>query len=182
MTHGVTVTIARPPAIQIHDNGNANDTRLCADVDVGWIHGTVSCWLCTWSWYMVLVHVWVWNSHCVIYDALSQLYTRPLINYNDNDIQYSALHRCWYWLNTWNGVVLDKREQEVRWYWCLLEFECVICLVHDAFCLPPSPFIAHAPFVFIIWYMKWCHVGFGRTESTLTLVYNNNNNIDLDLD
>ena len=28
-------------------NYNGNDTRLCADVDVDWIYGTVSCWLWT---------------------------------------------------------------------------------------------------------------------------------------
>ena len=41
MRHG-TIAITYTTAISIHYNGN--DTRLCADV--GWIHGTVSCWLC----------------------------------------------------------------------------------------------------------------------------------------
>ena len=38
-----TITIAHSPAIQIHYNGNDNDTRFCADVDVDWIYGTVLC-------------------------------------------------------------------------------------------------------------------------------------------
>ena len=33
MTHYETITIARLLAIQLHYNGNANDIRLCADVD-----------------------------------------------------------------------------------------------------------------------------------------------------
>ena len=45
----------------------------CTAVDVGWMHGTVSRWLWTYSLYVVLVHVWIWMCHCLVYDALSQL-------------------------------------------------------------------------------------------------------------
>ena len=38
---------------------------------------------------------------------------------------HATLCCCWCWLNTWNGIVLLD-EQQVRWYWCMFEFECVI--------------------------------------------------------
>ena len=32
----------------------------------------------------------------------------------------------------WNCIVLDLDEQSVRWYWCMVEFECGItwCTMH----------------------------------------------------
>ena len=36
----------------------------------------------------------------------------------------AALRWCWCWLNIWNGIVFALDKQKVRWYWCMIEFEC----------------------------------------------------------
>ena len=61
--------------------------------------------------------------HRLVYDALSQLHTRLLFNYNDN---YVLTALCWCWLNIWNDIVSADNEQPVRWCLCIFEFECVI--------------------------------------------------------
>ena len=83
------------------------NTWLCADVDVTWITGTGHAglrefwlWFNTYCVYMkryrvgfgrtacalVLVYVWIWSCHRLVYHTLSQFHTRLLLNYNDNHI------------------------------------------------------------------------------------------------
>ena len=69
--------------------------------------------------------------------------------------------------------MLDKREQEVRWYWCLLEFECVICLVHDALCIPPSP-LHMRRFFYSIYGMVPCRLWTNRKYVDISVCLNLN--------
>ena len=39
---------------------------------------------------------------------------------------YTVLDWFWFWWNIWNDIVLALDEQLVRWYWRMVEFECVI--------------------------------------------------------
>ena len=78
--------------------------------------------------------------------------------------------------------MLALDEQEVRWCWCMFEFECVITwyTIHDdtiTITLSPNTFITmamshdYALILMLLEYMERCHVGFGRTVCTLVLVH-----------
>ena len=107
-------------------NYNDNNIRLCTDVNVDRMHGTVLYRLCANRQY-VLVHVWIWIRRCLVYDVpwmtRSQLYTRLLFNYND-DGKWPRADVDIHWL--WNGPVSVLNEQDVRWYWCMFICKCVI--------------------------------------------------------
>ena len=65
----------------------------------------------------------------------------------------TVLRWCWLWLNLWDGVTLPLDEQQVRWYWCISEFECVITWYtmdyYDTIAI-----IANSPAIKIQW---WWH-------------------------
>ena len=91
-------------------NHNGNDVLFCADVDVDWIYGTVSCWLWTNRKYVGISVCWNCNvSWYTMKPSQSQLHWEwptPL----------SVMRWCRRWLNIWNGDMFASDEQAVRWY------------------------------------------------------------------
>ena len=139
---------------------------------------------------LVLVHVWIRMCHYLVNDALyitpSQLHTRLLLfKYTDNDIRLLADVD---WMYGTVRIVLAFDEQNVRWYWCMFEFECVnawytvysikpvppvqhktITITH-LLCKHTTLVMAYGSALMLIEYMERHRVGFGRIGSTLVLV------------
>ena len=141
LIHYDTTAIAHSPAIQTHCNGH--DIRLCADVD--WIYGTVPCSLWMHSLYVGIggclnLNVSLLGTQCTMYDTMHRNCT--LVCYSNTRQWYTAVRWCW--SHIWNGIVLAFNEQDVRWYWCMFEFECVIAwytMPHDTITTALSPAI-----------------------------------------
>ena len=83
----------------------------------------------------------------------------------------SSLHVC-------NDVVLTLDEQEVRLYWCVLEFEacCYWCSMQYEVVMSPSCAVQihyngddGCAFIFVVC-MERCRVGPGTTERSFVLV------------
>ena len=103
--------------IQIHNN--ANDTRLCTDLNDDWIYETISCSVWT-------NRPYVGISACLNLDVTllgirctatpSQLHTCMLYS-NTRQWQWQmALRWCKCWLDIWNDILFALDEQDVRWY------------------------------------------------------------------
>ena len=131
-------------------NHNGNDTWSCRWL-IDWIYATVSCWRWTNSQYVGIraclnLNVSLLGIRCTM--TPSQLHTRLLFNYND-------IRTCADVNWIWNGIVLALDEQEVRWYWCIFEFECLIALytVHHNIIA-----IAYSRAIQLQWYtvLCWC--------------------------
>ena len=82
------------------------------------------------------------------------------------------------WLHVWNDVVLAMDEQNVRLYWCVLEFEasCYWCSMQYEVVMPPSCAVSihyngddGCAFV-LVECMERCRVDPERTVGTFVLV------------
>ena len=123
---------------------------------------------------LVLVHIWIWMRHYIlVWHDRNLLHTRLLFNYNGDDI-HMTLH--WFWFNIWHVMVFVLDEQEVRYNWCMFEFECVIVWYTITITHTPATEIHYNDndlwlCVDVDWNMERYRVGIDCTASTLLLVY-----------
>ena len=131
---------------------------------------------------LLFVHVWPWMCNCPVYGIRCNMkhHNCTLACYS-NTLQWRCVRRC-------AGVLIEYMErycvgfgeQEVRWYWYLFEFECVIYyLVYDALLRDCNcKLTCYWNAIHWRWwhtalrraYMQRYYVGFEQTARTLVLV------------
>ena len=76
---------------------------------------------------LVLVHVWIWMCHCLVYDVQWHHHNCTLACYSTTiAMTYGSALVLMFIECIWNGVMLVSNEQDVCWYWWMFEFECAI--------------------------------------------------------
>ena len=175
-THHKTIARIHPPLFKCNSNG----IRLCTDINVDWICGTVSCWLWTNSKYVGIGACLNSNLSllCVRWTTRpSLLHTRFLFNdnvtwlcaYVDIDWMYETVS-YWLWTNrqyvgicvflNFNVSLLGNRFT-IAWH----HRDCTLA------CYSHTILMAYGSAPMLIEYMERYRFAFGRTESTLVLVH-----------
>ena len=111
-------------------NGTGNDTRPCLDVDIDCINGLISCWHLTNRQYVIIgacLNLDVSLLGFLTDDTIAIAYSPGIQIYYNGDGILLCANFDWIWDD---GVMLVLTEQQVRWYWCIFEFEFVIAWVH----------------------------------------------------